>query len=133
MASDFDYLHIKEDKVVEDNDLVKEDTLIKNETVKSEDIMDLVKTVNPDATSEDLEEYGEYIDNVVRISSPVYHQCYNALLAMTAYVYKNNTDAEFAEFIDGYANENTSFDQNQVVNFNRIKQQFDVFLKKGIA
>lgn len=95
--------------------------------------LELVKSVNPDVTSDDLEEYGEYINNVVRISSPVYHQCYNALLAMTAYVYKNNTDAEFAEFIDGYANENTSFDQNQAVNFNRMKQQFDVFLKKGIA
>lgn len=103
------------------------------EVIESDDSLELVKSVNPDVTSDDLEEYGEYIDNVVRISSPVYHQCYNALLAMTAYVYKNNTDAEFAEFIDGYANENTSFDQNQVVNFNRIKQQFDVFLKKGIA
>lgn len=103
------------------------------EVIESDDSLELVKSVNPDVTSDDLEEYGEYIDNVVRISSPVYHQCYNALLAMTAYVYKNNTDAEFAEFIDGYANENTSFDQNQVVNFNRIKQQFDMFLKKGIA
>lgn len=103
------------------------------EVIESDDSLELVKSVNPDVTSDDLEEYGEYIDNVVRISSPVYHQCYNALLAMTAYVYKNNTDAEFAEFIDGYANKNTSFDQNQMVNFNRMKQQFDMFLKKGIA
>lgn len=116
-------------EVVAENETTEED----EDVVESDDSLELVKSVNPDVTSDDLEEYGEYIDNVVRISSPVYHQCYNALLAMTAYVYKNNTDEEFAEFIEGYANENTSFDQNQAVNFDRMKQQFDVFLKKGAA
>lgn len=116
-------------EVVAENETTTED----EDVVEPDDSLELVKSVNPDVTSDDLEEYGEYIDNVVRISSPVYHQCYNALLAMTAYVYKNNTDAEFAEFIEGYANENTSFDQNQAVNFNRMKQQFNLFLQKGGA
>ena len=128
-----DYLHIKEDKVVEDNNLVKEDTLIKDEAVKSEDTMDLVKTVNPDATSEDLEEYGEYVDSVVRISSPLYHQCHNALLAITAYVYQNNTDKEFAEWVDDYANNTYEFDQNQRVNFENMKLAFQEYLKTKAA
>ena len=85
--------------------------------------MDLVKTVNPDATSEDLEEYGEYVDSVVRISSPLYHQCHNALLAITAYVYQNNTDKEFAEWVDDYANTTYEFSNDQIVNYNNIKSK----------
>lgn len=104
-----------------------------DEVVKTDDTMDLVKSVNPNATSDDIEEYGEYVDSVVRISSPLYHQCHNALLAITAYVYQNNTDKEFAEWVDDYANTTYEFDQNQRVNFENMKLSFQEYLKTKAA
>lgn len=104
-----------------------------DEVVKTDDTMDLVKSVNPNATSDDIEEYGEYVDSVVRISSPLYHQCHNALLAITAYVYQNNTDKEFAEWVDDYANTTYEFDQNQRVNFENMKLAFQEYLKTKAA
>lgn len=104
-----------------------------DDVVKTDDTMDLVKSVNPDATSEDLEEYGEYVDSVVRISSPLYHQCHNALLAITAYVYQNNTDKEFAEWVDDYANNTYEFSNDQIVNYNNMKSAFQEYLKTKAA
>lgn len=104
-----------------------------DEVVKTDDTMDLVKSVNPNATNEDLEEYGEYVDSVVRISSPLYHQCHNALLAITAYVYQNNTDKEFAEWVDDYANNTYEFDPSQKVNFENMKAAFKEYLKTKAA
>ena len=104
-----------------------------DEVVKTDDTMDLVKSVNPNATSEDLEEYGEYVDSVVRISSPLYHQCHNALLAITAYVYQNNTDKEFAEWVDDYANTTYEFDPSQKVNYENMKAAFKEYLKTKSA
>ena len=99
----------------------------------ADDSLELVKSVNPNVTSDDIEEYGEYVDSVVRISSPLYHQCHNALLAITAYVYQNNTDKEFAEWVDDYANNTYEFDQNQKVNFENMKAAFKEYLKTKAA
>ena len=105
------------------NEVMTEDEVHEEvtEVIEADDSLGLIKSVNPDATSEDIEEYGEYVDSVVRISSPLYHQCHNALLAITAYVYKNNTDKEFAEWVDDYANNTYEFSNDQIVNYNNIK------------
>ena len=91
---------------------------------------DMVHMINPDATAEDIEEYKEYIEDTVRVSSPLYRQCYNALLAIAAYVYKNETDKQFANFVDNYANNTYMFNtKNQIKNFNTIKSAFDNYMK----
>ena len=133
-----EYLGIIQENTVEnqmddqsDVHIAKQESV--DEVVKTDDTMDLVKSVNPNATSDDIEEYGDYIDSVVRISSPLYHQCHNALLAITAYVYQNNTDKEFAEWVDDYANTTYEFDQNQRVNFENMKLSFQEYLKTKAA
>ena len=117
------------------NEVMTEDEVHEEvtEVIEADDSLGLIKSVNPDATSEDIEEYGEYVDSVVRISSPLYHQCHNALLAITAYVYQNNTDKEFAEWVDNYANNTYEFDQNQRVNYENMKTAFQEYLKTKAA
>lgn len=97
-------------------------------------LMNFIKNnIKDDVTDEDIQDYADYVDDTVRISSPIYRQCKQALIAIAAYVYQNNTDEEFAEFIDGYANNTYTFDQDQVINYNNMKYQFDQFLQKGVA
>ena len=88
------------------------------------------KNVNPNVMEEDIDEYKRYVDDTVRISSPLYHKCYNALLALTAYVYEKDLDQEFANWVDDYANNTYEFSNDQVVNYNNIKSDFDNYMKK---
>lgn len=90
------------------------------------------KNGNSDATNEDIEEYKDYIDDTVRVSSPLYRRCYQALLALVSLVYKNETDKEFAEWIEDYANNTYEFSDDQIINLNNIKGAFDSYmLQKG--
>lgn len=115
-----EFLHIEqttENKEVEDNT-----------TVASE--KDFVHSViEADITDEDMEDYKDYIEDTVRMSSPLYHQAYPALLAMAAYVYSCDKDDEFNKFIDGYANNTYEFTTNQKVNYNQMKEAFQEWLK----
>ena len=96
-----------------------------------ERILSFIKeNVNPNVTNEDIDEYKRYVDDTVRISSPLYHKCYNALLALTAYVYEKDQDQEFANWVDDYANNTYEFSNDQVVNYNNIKSDFDNYMKK---
>ena len=88
------------------------------------------KNVNPNVMEEDIDEYKRYVDDTVRISSPLYHKCYNALLALTAYVYEKDMDQEFANWVDDYANNTYEFSNDQVVNYKNIKSDFDNYMKK---
>lgn len=107
-----------------ENNIVSEDSNIEN----------LVKNMtNIDVTDEDIQEYRDYIEDTVRVTSPLYHQCYNALLAITAYVYQNETDQEFADWIDDYANNTYEFSNDQTINYKNIKSAFDDYLKKEVA
>ena len=108
------------------------DSKTENNIVNEEsDIEHLVKNMtNIDVTDEDIQEYRDYIEDTVRVTSPLYHQCYNALLAITAYVYHNDTDQEFADWIDDYANNTYEFSNDQTVNYKNIKSAFDNYMKE---
>ena len=108
------------------------DSKTENNIVNEEsDIERLVKNMtNIDVTDEDIQEYRDYIEDTVRVTSPLYHQCYNALLAITAYVYHNDTDQEFADWIDDYANNTYEFSNDQTVNYKNIKSAFDNYMKE---
>lgn len=98
---------------------------------KKDDVLDFINaTAHVNVNGDDVMEYMDYIDNIVRVSSPVYHQCYNALLALTAYVYKNDQDQEFADFMADYADNTYYFGDNQVANYNQMKSQFNQYLKR---
>lgn len=115
-----EFLHIEqttENKEVEDST-----------TVASE--KDFVHSViEADITDEDMEDYKDYIEDTVRMSSPLYHQAYPALLAMAAYVYSCDKDDEFNKFIDGYANNTYEFTTDQNVNYSNMKNAFQEWLK----
>lgn len=115
-----EFLHIgqtTENKEVEDST-----------TVASE--KDFVHSViEADVTDDDMQDYKDYIEDTVRMSSPLYHQAYPALLAMAAYVYSCDKDDEFNKFINGYANNTYEFTTDQNVNYNNMKNAFQEWLK----
>ena len=115
-----EFLHIEqttENKEVEDST-----------TVASE--KDFVHSViEADITDDDMQDYKDYIEDTVRMSSPLYHQAYPALLAMAAYVYSCDKDDEFNKFIDGYANNTYEFTTDQKVNYDQMKNAFQEWLK----
>ena len=106
------------------------ETELKNDSEELSDIDFVESATKLDVDENDIQAYKEYIDDTVRISSPLYHQCYKALLAITAYVYANDTDQEFADWIGNYANNTYEFNQNQLINFNIIKNAFDTYMKE---
>lgn len=115
-----EFLHIgqtTENKEVEDST-----------TVASE--KDFVHSViEADITDDDMQDYKDYIEDTVRMSSPLYHQAYPALLAMAAYVYSCDKDDEFNKFISGYADNTYEFTTDQNVNYSQIKDAFQEWLK----
>lgn len=110
-------------------------TNVKEEKVEENvnDELAIVQSVKPDATSEDIEEYKEYIDNTVRMSAPIYHKCYPALLAMVAYVYSKDEDQSFDDWIGQYADTVYEFNDDQTVNYNMLKTDFDNYMKEVAA
>lgn len=111
------------------------DTDVKEECVEenANDELTIIQSVKPDVTSEDIEEYKEHIDNTVRMSAPIYHKCYPALLAMVAYVYSKDEDQSFDDWIGQYADTVYEFNDDQTVNYNMLKTDFDNYMKKVAA
>jgi RNA polymerase sigma factor (sigma-70 family) len=136
-----EYLHIDE---IEENETEVENNKIEDsledfqnpcetgiselETDVESNLSFVKKNGNSEATNEDIEEYKDYIDDTVRVSSPLYRRCYQALLALVSLVYKNETDKEFAEWIEDYANNTYEFSDDQIINLNNIKEAFDSYM-----
>ena len=87
------------------------------------------ENVKSDADEEDIKDYDEYLDNIVRVSSPIYQKCKIALLALTAYVYTHEQDEEFAEWLEKYQNEKTDFSDNQTENYIYILDDFENYMR----
>lgn len=134
------------EKVVDNTDNVSEKETSEDEET-SEDIvkkidndsvltdLDFIRmTENKEATEEDLETYNEFLDNCdVRISSPVYQLCKQALLAITAYAFLHDKDIEMEEWINEFQNEKTEFGGTNFQNYTYIKNDFKEFLKTKVA
>ena len=91
----------------------------------SSDVLQFIHDNVGEATEEDLCDYEDFLEDTVRISSPIYQNCKLALMAIAAYAYKNDKDAEFGEFISDYQNEKTNFSPSQKINYTYIKKDFD--------
>lgn len=92
---------------------------------ENEDPVDFVKKVTKlDVTNEDIKDYEDYIDDTVRISSPIYQQCKPALLAMAAYVFENDCDLQFEKWVDDYSNNTYEFSKNMEENYEAMNSAF---------
>lgn len=118
-----EFLHIE--KVEIEND-TEED--IKN--IESENtLLGFVKeNVDKDVTEEEISDYEQDLDDIVRISSPIYQKCKMALIAMMAYVYRNQRDVEFTKWMENYQNEKTDFSPSQKTNYIYIKNDFNKYM-----
>lgn len=132
-----DFLHInnksEENETEIENNIEEiqnpcETNILEPKTDVESNLLFVKKNGNSDATNEDIEEYKDYIDDTVRVSSPLYRRCYQALLALVSLVYKNETDKEFAEWIEDYANNTYEFSDDQIINLNNIKGAFDSYM-----
>lgn len=94
--------------------------------------LDFVKTHgNSDVTEEDIQFYEEYLDSIVRISSPLYQKCKTALLAVIANVFRDETDAEFEKWVEDYSNTKIIFSDSQKENYLHIKNDYEEYIRKG--
>lgn len=112
-----------------EREICKLDEIIEEETENIEEeetVLDFVRKYGDEnAIEEDLEMYEEYLEDVIRISSPLYQRCKTPLLAMVAYVMKNETDSEFEEWIGEYSDKNFEFFDTDVENYLHIKTDFE--------
>jgi RNA polymerase sigma factor (sigma-70 family) len=115
-----EFLHIEQ---TTENNEVEDNTTVDSE---KDFVHSVIKT---NITDEDMQDYKDYIEDTVRMSSPLYHQAYPALLAMAAYVYSCDKDDEFNQFIDGYANNTYEFTTDQNLNYCNMKNAFQEWLK----
>lgn len=108
--------------VTENDEAVAE---ISNEETEELTPIEFVKKVTKlDVTNEDVKDYEDYIDDTVRISSPIYQQCRPALLAMAAYVFENDCDLHFEKWIGDYSNNTYEFSKNMEENYEAMKTAF---------
>lgn len=135
-----EYLHInKEETNSENEEVVSEtenNTMSSNEgetnsnmseqNSSSSNVLQFVQDNVADDISElDINDYEQDLEDIVRISSPIYQKCKTALIAIMAYVYKTQKDVEFSEWMKDYQNEKTDFSPSQKVNYTYIKKDFD--------
>ena len=113
---------LEEAEVTKDNEMITETSNVETEDLTPIEFIRQVE--KSDVTEEDMEDYENYIEDTVRISSPIYQQCKLALLTMAAYVYDKEQDEEFADWIEKYANQVYTFSKDQKVNYNQMKTAF---------
>lgn len=139
-----EYLHINKKEIVEDTTEITEegaseienntmssneddetDSNISEQNTGSSDVLQFIQDNVGEATEDDVCDYEDFLEDTVRISSPIYQNCKLALTAIAAYAYKNDKDTEFGEFISDYQNKKTDFSPSQKVNYIYIKKDFD--------
>lgn len=92
------------------------------------------ETVSSEIDSEDVELYSDMIDDCVRIDSPVYINCKNALIGLMGFAVRENKDEEFEDWIKDYQNGKSNFSPSQKINFAYMKNDFNNYLlQKGMA
>lgn len=135
-----EYLHIEDSENVDNTiesttENISEDlqpvieSIENNINIEETPLNFIRENVKSDADEEDIKDYDEYLDNIVRVSSPIYQKCKIALLALTAYVYTHEQDEEFAEWLEKYQNEKTDFSDNQTENYIYILDDFENYMR----
>ena len=135
-----EYLHINKEEAHSENEKItsetENNTMSSNEdetdsnmseqNTGSSDVLQFVQdNVSEDISELDINDYEQDLEDIVRISSPIYQKCKTALIAIMAYVYKTQKDIEFSKWMKDYQNEKTDFSPSQKINYTYIKKDFD--------
>lgn len=113
-----------DNKVINDNES-------EQNTGCDDEILSFVKeNVADDIEEVDIEEYQEFVDEYLKIDNPLYIQCKAALMALTAYAYRTEKDAELATWLENYQKNtvNKNYSPSQDVNYKYIKMDFDNYI-----
>ena len=138
------YLHI-EDKDNEENEAGMENNVLDESAVpmasenEKNDENDTVlafckENVSTDIEEEDVELYEAMLDDCVRIDTPIYNMCKNALIGLIGFSVRENKDEEFEEWISKYQQNKSNFSPSQKINFAYMKNDFNNYLvqRRGV-
>lgn len=114
------FLHIKDKEIVEDTD---------NTLEQEDDVLTFCKeTVSGEIEAEDVELYSDMVDDCVKIDSPIYRGCKNALIGLMGFAIREDKDEEFEDWIKDYQNGKSNFSPSQKINFAYMKNDFKKFI-----
>mgnify|MGYP006863029681 FL=1 len=138
------YLHI-EDKDNEENEAEMENNVLDESAVsmasenekngENDTVLAFCKeNVSTDIEEEDVELYEAMLDDYVRIDSPIYSMCRNALIGLIGFSVRENKDEEFEDWIKKYQENKSNFSPSQKINFVYMKNDFNNYLvqRRGV-
>lgn len=138
------YLHI-EDKDNEENEAEMENNALDESAVsmasenekngENDTVLAFCKeNVSTDIEEEDIALYEDMLDDCVRVDTPIYNMCKNALIGLIGFSVRENKDEEFKEWIKDYQNGKSNFSPSQKINFAYMKNDFNNYLlQKGMV
>lgn len=65
------------------------------------------------------------IDDCVRIDTPIYQNCKNALIGLMGFAVRENKDEEFEGWIGKYQKDKSNFSPSQKINYAYMKNDFN--------
>lgn len=115
--------------------LMKEYLHIEEKEISTEETtLNFVKeNVDQNADEEDIELFDSMILDCVKIDSPVYEKCKQALIALMAYACQTDNDDSFESWIKKYTKENMVFSPSQKTNYIYFKRDFDQLVNQKSA
>lgn len=135
------YLHIEE----KDNEAEMENNVLDESAVsmasenekngENDTVLAFCKeNVSTDIEEEDVELYEAMLDDYVRIDSPIYSMCRNALIGLIGFSVRENKDEEFEDWIKKYQENKSNFSPSQKINFVYMKNDFNNYLvqRRGV-
>lgn len=124
---------ISSDNVIGTDIDMTENTEDNSNSSELEPIVNFVKeTLNDnEINAEDIIEYEDFLEDVLKINTSLYQQCKIALIALTGYAYKIEEDVLFSEWLTKYSQNNMSFGTNQKSNYAYLKHMFDIYCRRN--
>jgi hypothetical protein len=135
------YLHIedKDNEAEMENNVLDESAVLMASENEKNDENDTVlafckENVSTDIEEEDVELYEAMLDDYVRIDSPIYSMCRNALIGLIGFSVRENKDEEFEDWIKKYQENKSNFSPSQKINFVYMKNDFNNYLvqRRGV-
>ena len=126
-----------ENNIKSSDNKVTKDNRSELKTGCDDEILSFVKeNISSELTTEDVELYANCVDDCfdkyeISITSPLYKNCYVALIALMTYAANKDKDEEFEEWIQNYK-DRTNFSPSQKINYTYMKRSFDDYLANRV-
>ena len=126
-----------ENNIESSDNKVTNDNKSEQKTGCDDEILSFVKeNISSELTTEDVELYANCVDDCfdkyeISITSPLYKNCYVALIALMTYAANKDKDKEFEEWIQNYK-DRTNFSPSQKINYTYMKRSFDDYLANRV-